>query len=417
MGRVYKYDVAVVGGGMSGIAAAIGSAACGIKTVLIERSPYFGGIGTHGGVSALCGIYSGNKAVQVVGGVAQKLIDYLVKRGENASPTMNVFSHAIILYDAEIMKQVLDELMEQSGSDFILNAQVIQASVGNEKITKITCADDEGLFEIEAKAFADATGDANLANMAGSETFFGDNGKIQMSTLVMVVSGFSNNLNINDEILENALKAAKQDGIGPMTKLRTHVWRTLKGGHLQLSLPNYSLKGIDSRSLTEAECACRKMADAYIRAMRKYIPGMENCYLLKTGPRIGIRESRRVACVNMLDAETAIAGTRFADCIARCGWPMEIHDKLDSTSSYLHENNGDWFEIPLGCIKAKSPSNLWCCGRNIGVDRRVLSSARVMGTGMATGQAAGVAAALTLNNSEYDAYAIRKELLRQGALI
>ena len=76
----------------------------------------------------------------------------------------------------------------------------------------------------------------------------------------------------------------------------------------------------------------------------------------------------------------------------------------------------DYYEIPLGCLKSKNIANLWCAGRTISADPIAFASVRVMGTGFATGHAAGVAAALSINNA-VAVKDIQKELLRQQALI
>ncbi len=344
------------------------------------------------------------------------VVERLEALGEVMEPYRSAFSHILIDFDIEMLKYALDCLIEKSGVTMLLESHMISAEVNDRVITNITCADDEGLFTVSAHVFVDATGDANLAHLAGVETVFGEDGKVQMASLVLWIGGIDRNAEYKQEELETAIIKAKEAGIGPLTKSKAIAWIATKGDRARFALPNYALKGLDAENLTHAACDTRKQAQAYVNALRTYMPGMENCYLAQSGPRIGIRESRRVVCQKLLRNEDAMKGVKPQDSIARSGWPFEIHDRLDMASSDGHVEDHSYFGIPLGCLKAVDTPNLWCAGRNIYVDRQTLGSVRVMGTGFATGQAAGVAAALTGSSADYDIEAIQKELLRQGAI-
>lgn len=203
-----------------------------------------------------------------------------------------------------------------------------------------------------------------------------------------------------------------------MTKMRAPVWVSKKGDSVFLTLPNHALHALDCESLTRAACETRELARVYARALKDFMPGMENSFLLSTGPRIGIRESRRVVCETLLTFRQALAGETFGEeSIGRAGWLMEMHDRLETVSTNYDLGEAPYYGIPLGCLRAKERNNLWCAGRNIYVDHLTLASVRVMGTGFVTGQAAGVAAALGKGAAAYDTAAVRGELTRQGAIV
>ena len=98
-------------------------------------------------------------------------------------------------------------------------------------------------------------------------------------------------------------------------------------------------------------------------------------------------------------------------------WRPKSNSKSNTNINYTHIPDDEYFSIPLGGLKVKDAKNLWAAGRLISTDSLALGSVRVMGTGFATGQAAGVAAALTLDNENYDIKKIQDELVNQGALI
>lgn len=420
MERCYRCDVAVVGGGMAGVAASIGAAATGAQTVLIERNPYLGGIGTHSGVASFCGFYSGEEIPrQIVGGVGQKVLDGLTGIGEDVTPEKTMSGGSIINYDIEALKYVLDQLVLKNRVKLLLEARAIEVHRNSNRLTEIVCIDDEGIFTISAKNYVDTTGDAAVAYLAGHPTEYGDeSGNVQMSTLEMRLGGVSRDLKAGIEDVERALRKAREEGYGPMTKMSAPVWFNKKGDIVALTLPNYALHALDTESLTRAAYETRELARVYARALRDFMPGMENSFLLSTGPRIGIRESRRVVCRKLLSFREAVSGGgSIDDRIGWAGWPIEIHDRLDSMSTYLDMKEGFCYGIPLDCLKAQELDNLWCAGRDIFADHETLASVRVMGTGFVTGHAAGVAAALTNEDGTCDTAMIQKELVRQGAIL
>lgn len=418
--RYLECDVAVVGGGAAGVAAAVAACRAGARCVLLERSPYLGGTGTHCGVSSLCGFFTSEETErQVVRGIGEEVLETLRSLGEDTTPCLTSLGNRIVNYDPEVFKLALELLVSKYGVHLLLDARMTAADLGSGVIQSITVMDDEGSFVVRAQSFVDATGDANLAQLAGCPTMFGDeSGRVQMATMEMRLGGVPRDLKVTSDDIGRALEKARAAGYGPMTKMRAPLWLAQKGCVANLSLPNFELTGLDAESMTRAQCATRAMAHTYARALRDFLPGMENSYLLSTGPRIGIRESRRIRCEEMLTVDHVVRGEKCpGTSIARGAWPLENHRILDDMSVYTPIEGDSWYGIPLGCLKAVSPGNLWCAGRDICVDHESLASVRVMGTCFATGQAAGVAAALKARGLDCGADAVRAELLRQDALI
>lgn len=418
--RHLECDVAVIGGGAAGVAAAVAASRTGAKCILIERSSYLGGTGTHCGVASFCGFFASEpEEHQIVKGIGEAVLETLRTLGEDTSPSLTSLGNRIINYDPEMLKLALEMLVQESGVHLLLEAYMTAVHLRGSCIETVTAVDDEGSFTVAAKAFVDATGDANLAYLAGSETKFGDaQGHVQMATMEMRLGGAPRDLKVTAEDIGAALEKARAAGYGPMTKMRAPLWLAQKGCVANLSLPNFELTGLDAESLTRAQCATRKMAHIYAKALRDFLPGMEKCYLLSTGPRIGIRESRRILCQQELTESNILQGERFPDSsIARGAWPLENHRIISDMSVYRAMESASWYGIPLGCLKARTPNNLWCAGRNICASHEALASVRVMGTCFATGHAAGCAAALEAKDLPYTPKEVQAILLSQGALL
>lgn len=418
MNRIYDYDVAVIGGGSAGVAAALAASRAGVKTILIERNPYFGGEATHSQVTSYCGFYTrGEHPDQVVQGIGEEVLAGLRKYGANTEPTISKSTgNASIRFNPELVKIVLDDLLLESDVKYLLHASLINVTVENKNITEVLCIDDEGHFKIKAKTFIDATGNGNLVHLAGIKTNWGnEEGKTQQASLAFKIDNLPRT-DILMSDLESAIKKGKEQGIQGLEKEKGLIIKIPSENYGYCTIPSKVLTDLSSETLTIAEIELRKQVNAYATAFKNNIPTFSDISVSQSGPSIGIREARRIIGEKALIGEEIIKAPKSEDSIARGAWSPEIH-KSNTELNYTHIPDNEYFSIPIGSLKVKAVNNLWAAGRLISTDSTALGSVRVMGTGFATGQAAGVAAALTLDNEDYDVQKVQAELLKQGALI
>lgn len=418
MDRKLTCDVAVVGGGSAGIAAAFGAAAAGADVLLLEREAYFGGQATNSSVAFYCGFFTnGNPPEQSVRGVGARVLEKLGEMGEYDGPMISPTDNVIVALDPEMLKYALDCMARESGFRFLLHSPVIHASREGGQITGLECLDDEGRFEVAAKAYVDASGNAALAYLSGTETVFGsEDGSTQFASLVLRINGAAPDTPMTPEDLNRALSRAKAEGYYISKEKGLMIRRRVMDSAYSI-LPSVAVPALDAKTLTEAEMDTRRQAQEYIRAFRKFMPGMQDCYLTSTGPRLGLRETRRIVGKTTITGEDVLSAAKHPDSIARGSWRPELHTKLDAMADYMGERGNRYFSIPLGALTPVNTSNLWCGGRTISADKIAFSSVRVMGTGFATGHAAGVAAALYASTNRAEPEQVQDELLRQNALI
>lgn len=417
MQRQIECDVAVLGGGAAGVAAAIGASRAGAKTVLIERNPYFGGQATNSQVTAYCGFFTrGENYDQVVEGVGGEVLKRLEKYGTNIHPRPSKSTGNVsVSFNPEYVKLVMDQILQESSVEYYLHSQMYEVLNNNGTIEEIKCTDDEGTFTVRAKAFVDASGNANLVHFAEIKTNWGDeDGNVQQSSLPFRIDNMPAKEILKPDI-EVALKKAKEAGI-PIHKETGLIVKIPDKTYGYCTIPSTVLSDLSAETLTKAEVYLRSQVNAYVQAFEKYMDGFQDIIISSSGPSVGIREARRIIGDKMLKGEEIIMAPKSDDSIARGAWSPEIH-KSNTNISYTHIPDNEYFSIPLGCLKVRDAKNLWAAGRTISTDSLALGSVRVMGTGFATGQAAGVAAALTLDNASYDVKKVQEELLKQGALI
>lgn len=417
--RRQRFDVVVVGGGAAGVAAAVGAAKVGCRTLLVDENPYFGGAATHRSVLTFCGFFAQQDPVlQVVGGVGARVLEELDRLGVYSGPVRNPGSgNVIIPLDPEATKYALDRVVLQGGVSPRLHCKVIDAFVESGEVQAIECVDHHGRIVIEAEAFVDASGEADLTTLAGGRVRFGDGeGNVQAGTMVMRIGGVPRDMELNRAVFTEAIFEAKQQGSSSLTKEKGILLRMPISGDILAMFADEPLNGLDSVSLTQAEITARHQAWSYLDVFKRRIPGFENAFLVQTGPSIGVRETRHVLGQHTLSGEDVINGVRHQDAVARGGWPAEFH-KAGKPAEYFHIKDLSFYDIPLRTLSVLGFQNLWCAGRIISCDPIAFASARVMGTAFATGHAAGVAAAHYALMKTVKLEYVKKELQRQGALI
>jgi len=243
-------------------------------------------------------------------------------------------------------------------------------------------------------------------------------GHLQSGTMMLRIGGILPEANVHPDHVAEAVRSGKAAGIGPMTKeLGTVIRSPGLSGDVMFILPDEGVNGLDTLSLTAAQMSARRQAWAYLETFRRFLPGCENAYIVQTGPKIGIRETRRIIGDYVLTAQDVLEARRFPGAIARGAWPVELHPEPGGPNVWQSIHDQSYYEIPLSCLNVHGVRNLWAAGRIISCDPVAFASVRVMGTCFATGHAAGVAAALSSRGLPADAELVRQELLRQKAII
>lgn len=181
------------------------------------------------------------------------------------------------------------------------------------------------------------------------------------------------------------------------------------------------LDGTRVEDLTEAEELGRKQVLMVADFMVKHLPGFEKASISQVGAQIGIRETRRLDGVYSLQISDVTEGRRFEDCIARSGYPIDIHDPKNKgvTAAWIAGDGA--YDIPYRCLLAKGVSNLLAGGRCISTSHEALATTRLSPSCMATGQAAGTAAGMAVKRGvsphELNVKDLQQQLRQDGVLL
>lgn len=416
------YDVVIIGGGPAGTVAAIASARCGAKTLLVEQNGYLGGMLTMAGTGPQMTFHAGS--TQVVQGIAEEIVARLVKEGFSPGHMEDFVGYAssVTPFDAEGMKLILETMVKEAGADLLYHTVYTGCDWEERRIRKVHLYGKQGFFDVSASVFIDASADADLATHAGIGSVYGreEDHLAQPMTMNIKVSNVNRDKmieyikNNSGDMLEtipferlqliprsgmqgaySVIRMAKEKGEFPIDRDMVLCFETNNPGEYILNMSRIIKKSaLDSFDLTEAEIEGRKQAHAIVAFMRNYIPGFEHAVIVTTGPHIGIRESRKINGAYRLTASDLLENKMFEDAIAMGGYPIDIHSPDGGTMEHHYLKKGSWYSIPYRCLYTNELDNLLVAGRCISATHEACAAVRVTPILMAISEGAGTAAAI-----------------------
>jgi hypothetical protein len=441
-----SYDVVICGGGPAGCTAAIAAARHGADTLLVESYGFLGGAT----VSQLVCVVLSTNGVDFQG-IWHEYARGLRRRGgitELRGAGSGQLSGAV---DPEVVKYVWDELVEAAGVTQLLHACGATAIVEDGVARGVLVETRAGRQAILAARVIDCTGDGIVAAQSGVPWEQGDGAHPWAMALTKVfrmgnIAWPDNHPNPEDiEAFRCNLRAAIERGeyttpiITETDRLPMYVngklWQMPSPRNEYLSVMSRVLRvdPLDPFDFTRAEREGRAQAWECADACRRFAPGFEHAYLLDTSMQIGLRSSRRVQGLATVTAEDADAFRKYPDGIARSSWDVDVWPADSYTAPAVDRGApdyaarraqliaGEYFDIRYGCLVARGIDNLLVAGRCISAEHRAQASLRIQQTCMATGQAAGTAAAMSLHASvtprELDAASLVGQLAADRAAV
>jgi hypothetical protein len=439
-------DVLVVGAGPAGIGTAIASARTGAKTMLVEKYGFAGGNMTVAMVNPLFTFHDINGR-QVIRGIAEEMVKRMVKQGVSYGHVSDLtFDNASMTpFDPEGSKTILFDMLEEAGVELLLHSLVVDIRLAEGHISSVIMESKSGRQAICPRYVVDCTGDADVAALSGAPFVKGrpEDGAMQPATLYFRVGGINNTtlrqwMKTNRTLLKDAPSDEEMDSRKAIALLGLNdvVQRAFDSGELdgeiaprilmyelpdgQFSVNTTRLQNIDGTNtadLTKAEIRLRRQVLQVHAFLKKNIGGFETSCIIDTGIQAGIRETRRIEGDYTLTEDDILQGKSFDDGIACGTFAIDIHPPHGKEQIFTGSGRVV-YEIPYRALLPRNCHNLLVAGRCISATHTAFGSVRVMATCMATGQGAGVAAALASRKGlplrEIDTAELRAELIAQG---
>jgi len=386
----------VAGGGPAGIGAAVGSALQGARTLLLEARSFFGGVASLGlwmPVNRL--LLDGGQR----GGVHDRFVAQIQAHGHDASREgrVDMINGDGLHIHPDYLRLACFQLLESVDCHYRLYSPVTDVIMQGSTVAGVVATSKDGQQRFSANTIVDATGDGDIAFRAGAEMVEGrkEDGQhmpvslvfalanVDVERLMAYLSDQKKSLNaILDEAVEEGYAVAAWYSFD-----RTTIPGVVSVNNGALREAG-NLDATTARDLTLAERMGIEVAADFVRLARdKSIPGLEECYLMRVGSHVGVRDTRRLVGEYVVTVDDARTGTAFTDVVAR------KYGAIDANQLFIGEMHSG-FGYPYRSLLPKKIDGLLVAGRCGSASFLGHAAGKSMGNMMELGQAAGVAAAL-----------------------
>ncbi|MFM1856809.1 MAG: hypothetical protein RLZ83_2118 [Pseudomonadota bacterium] len=424
--RIFDVDVAVFGGGVAGTMAAVAAARQGARVLLVERYGFLGGNATAGAVAQFNCWQTGNGR-RVIAGLAQEVVERL-RKYKAAGPHENFVmstGHRMdrVTYSPEILKLVLDEMVLEAGVRPLLHSALAEVAVEERHVAEVGVLNRGGRQRIQAGMFIDASGDAQLLFEAGARFVPLEAGEsLQPATMMFRFGPIDfDALQATDRAKLTEL-ARQGHAEGHLARQALHHARDPDSDDAWFNIGRLPIDATDPAALSMAEIEGRRQAWRAAQFLAERVPGCAQGRLRAFGTQVGIRETRRVLGEHILNEQELIECRRFDDTVALGAYPIDIHPAQGGGLDFRSLGPDDAYGIPLRSLIPVGLDNCLAVGRGISATHEALAAIRVMTISMAVGQAAGVAAAMTVSSQlesprQVPAAVLRKRLVDTDAVL
>ena len=429
-------DVLVIGGGPAGVGAAFAAARLGAKVLVVEQFNCLGGVGTaagHGHMNILCAWRTNTR---VVGGIAYEVCRRIADEGYGrygGSPhgDQQRVKHYGVFYQVEGLKFIYDTMAKECGVEVLFHTFFCETVLEGNRAVGAVVQNKTGRYPIYAKRIIDCTGDGDAAFSAGVPCEIGRPGdhRCQPVTLMFTIGGvdwWRNPYATGNPSMSDIWKLAQKNG--DMEPFQNQVmgfwWTPTRPDQVDVNFTHMiKIDTTKAEDLTAATIEGRRQAWHMIPVFRKYVPGLEHCYMISTPGTVGLRESRRAMGDYLLTEEDMHAHREFADSIGYGSFFIDIHncDGPGMDRKTVRPDPGFKYQIPYRILVPKDVNGLLVAGRCASATHEALGSLRVMPQCGVMGQAAGVGAVLAARTGkevcDVNVSDLQQELRRQGCIV
>ena len=466
-----EYDVVVVGGGTSGVAAGIAAARTGANTLLIERLGVLGGQMNVSGPPGFSYAHLFNgRYEQVIGGIIEETHSRLLKEGHalpHIKPDFRA-GYSFSYVDPDWWGLLMFEMMTENDVKLMLHSLAVDVLKEGNTVKGVIVENTSGRQVVLGKVVIDCTGEGDICVRAGAHYEQLPPEQLQPHTLSFTVDGVDWDkvltyikenqqeflyvvhpyLNWTDEQVHERIKQVKD-----ITELGEQMgWISLRdeaiakgewhgqsgvgfflipreGGVIQAHFQHSShVSNIDPtnvRDLTYGEIEARRQVVIAWKFIKKYMPGFENAYITRVCPELRVRETRRIMGDYVITTEDVVESRKFKDVIGKSEFHAAGHHAATTNTitkdNFLYPKDGGSQDIPYRCLVPKDLEGLLVAGKAISTERDTYH--RFLQQTMVTGQAAGVAAGLCAKKGiaprelEQDVSELQEILVQQGAIL
>ncbi len=415
------YDLIVVGGGLTGVAAAVSAARQGMKVLLADKAGWLGGAMSNCLIYPFMPFYMKDKDGNQVD-LSQGFFAELTERAAKDLPAGTKRSY----YDSEYFKFLLDDVATEAGVELLFHVTLYKVETEGQEIKKLLFAAKSGTLEYSADYYVDATGDGDLFYFAGCDFQLGrdaDNLCQPMTTCFRLANVDKPKFEEELPAMQALYKQYRQQGKILNERENILVFRHgLAEGIVHFNTTRVIRHNpTDPEDVSRAEVIARRQVREMVAFLKENFASCKNATLVTCAADIGVRESRKLRGMHILTQEELIACTKFEDSIALGNYDIDIHNPAGSDTSHYYFGPGEYYTIPYRSLVPKEFENLLVAGRCLSATHEAQASVRIMPICCCMGEAAGIAAAVMkksgTDNKTVDVKEVQRILEANGAAI
>ena len=406
-----KYDLIVVGGGISGVASAVSAGREGLKVLLVEKTGALGGAISNNLVYPFMRYWiGGDKDNLVNAGIFKEIVNRRLAYNE---PSYEAF------------KFVFDDMVAEAGVDVLFHSNVFSVSKNERNVKSVFVTANAQTLEFQADFFIDATGDGELIALSNCEFQVGreSDGLCQPMTTCFRVGGVdTEKFKEERPHLQELYKKLREEGAIKNPRENILVFFGLGEGVLHFNTTRVIKKDpTNAFELSQAEFLARRQIVEMLKFLKENSTACNHAFLLNIASGIGIRESRKLKGEYVLTGEDILSLKNFEDTIALGNYEIDIHNP-EGTGTHIHYfEDGEYYKIPYRSLLPKEYDNLLVVGRCLSAEHTAHSAVRIMPICACLGEAGGIAISTAkktgTNTHTVDVLSIRKTLIEKGARV
>lgn len=405
-----KFDLIVVGGGISGVAAAVCAAREGLSVLLAEKFGCLGGAMSNSLVYPFMKFSMDGGRRLLSDGIFTEMRQRQAAYGDTSW---------------ESFKFVFDDMVSEAGVQVLFHASVFQANTDGRTVKSVRIATKSGVLEVEADYFVDASGDGELIEMTGCAYQLGRDadGLCQPMTTCFRVGGVDmEQFHADFQILQDRYKELRAQGRISNPREDILVFHGLGDGILHFNTTRVIKHDpTNAFEVSEAEIIARRQVREMMTFFRENSGAFRNSTLLSMSHHIGVRESRKLKGVHILTAEELKNGVSFDDTVALGNYEIDIHNPAGTGTELYYFKDDEYYSIPYRSLLPKEYDNMLVAGRCLSATHEAHSAVRIMPICACLGQAAGTAIGIASKSGgtvhAIDVKALQMKLKAAGAAL
>ena len=405
-----KYDLIVAGGGISGIVASVSAAREGLSVLLIENSGNLGGAITKNLVYPFVQYKTYTTKTLLCDGIFTEIRERHEAYGDKSWETFKI---------------IFDEMVSEAGVEVLFHGTVYEAIKEGRNITGLKVTTGFENLEVYGDFFIDATGDGNLIAMTGCDFQLGRERDSLCQPMTTCFRMGKVNLELFKEefpVLQEKYKKLREDN--KLINKRENILVFYGLGDDVIHFNSTRVVGhnpVDAFERSKAEILGRKQVGELIKFLKENSKAFENASLLSVAPGIGVRESRKLKGVYVINEKDLVEFKDFEDTIALGNYGIDIHNPSGAGTTQHHFKDEEFYRIPYRSLLPKELDNMLVAGRCLSATHEAHSAVRIMPICACLGQAAGTAVSVAkkagVNTHNVDVKLLQEKLKENGANI